>query len=215
TAGPYPADMFVNLNPPTVCLVLLGVAQLMLFSLLRGRISALAERPRVRRAIDGLGKRGMTVYIWHMPVLIALAAALLLVNAWTGIALPEPLSAEWWSSRAMWLLVVGLAVAPVVSLFARFERGRRSSRDAARPTGRSVALDTLLGAGGVAVVLIAGFGPLPASAALAMLGSALLGSGNLGAALGRGLWSAGTSATSSTRMTAARPAADAARPAVS
>ena len=215
TAGPYPADMFVNLNPPTVCLVLLGAAQLMLFSLLRGRISALAERPRARRAIDGLGKRGMTVYIWHMPVLIALAAALLLVNASTGIALPEPLSAEWWSSRALWLLLVGLAVTPVVSLFARFERGRRTVRDTAGPTGRSVVLDTVLGAGGVAVVLIAGFGPVPASAALAMLGLALLGSGRVGAALRRGVRSAGTSATSSTRMTAARPAADAARPAVS
>ncbi|MET0853751.1 MAG: acyltransferase [Microterricola sp.] len=215
TAGPYPADMFVNLNPPTVCLVLLGVAQMMLFSLLRGRISVVAEHPRVRRAIDALGKRGMTVYIWHMPVLIALAAALLLVNAATGIALPEPLSAEWWSSRAMWLLAVGLAVAPVVSLFSRFERGRRGRKRAARPTGRSVALDAVLGAGGVAVVLIAGFGPLPAAAALAMLGVALLGSGRVSAALRRGIRSAGRSATSSTRMTAARPAADAARPAVS
>lgn len=209
TAGPYPADMFVNLNPPTVCLVLLGVAQLMLFSLLRERISAVAEHPRARRAIDGLGKRGMTVYIWHMPVLIALAAALLLVNAATGIALPEPLSAEWWSSRAMWLLAVGVAVAPVVSLFARFERGRRNSPAATGPRGRSVALDALLGAGGVAVVLIAGFGPLPAAVALTMLGVALLGSGRVGTALRRGIRSVRTTATSSTRMTAARPAGDA------
>ncbi|RZU63930.1 fucose 4-O-acetylase-like acetyltransferase [Microterricola gilva] len=207
TAGPYPADMFVNLNPPTVCLVLLGAAQLMVFSLLRGRISVLAERERVRRAIDGLGKRGMTVYIWHMPVLIALAAALLIVNAATGIALPEPLSAEWWSSRAMWLLLVGVAVAPAVSLFARFERGRRSG-SAALPTSRSVALDALLGAGGVAVVLIAGFGPLPATAALTMLGIALLGSGRIGAALRAG-WAARPTTTSSTRMTQARPAGDA------
>jgi fucose 4-O-acetylase-like acetyltransferase len=215
TAGPYPADMFVNLNPPTVCLVLLGAAQLMLFSLLRSRISTLAGRPRARRAIDALGKRGMTVYIWHMPVLIALAAALLLVNASTGIALPEPLSAEWWSSRALWLLVVGLSVAPVVSLFARFERGRRTVPGSAQPTGRSALLDTVLGAGGVAVVLIAGFGPLPAAVALAMLGVALRGSGRVGAALRRCSLSIRTTETSSTRMTGARPAGDAARLAAS
>ncbi|KQW08292.1 hypothetical protein ASC66_05070 [Leifsonia sp. Root4] len=215
TAGPYPADMFVNLNPPTLCLVLLGAAQLMLFSLLRGRISALAERPRARRAIDELGKRGMTVYIWHMPVLIILAAALLILNATTGLALPEPLSAEWWSSRALWLLIVGLAVTPVVSLFARFERGRRPVSGAALPTPRSVALDTVLGAGGVAVVLIAGFGPLPASAALTMLLVALLGSGRVGAALRRAVPSVRTTTTSSTRMTGARPAGDAAAVAAS
>jgi hypothetical protein len=85
----------------------------------------------------------------------------------------------------------------------------------AQPTGRSALLDTVLGAGGVAVVLIAGVGPLPAAVALAMLGVTLLGSGRVGAALRRGSPSIRTTETSSTRMTGARPAGDAARLAAS
>lgn len=182
TIGPYPADMLVNLNPPTLCLVLLGVAQLMLFSLLRRRIGSLAGHPLVRRLIEALGRCGMTVYIWHMPVLIALAALLLVLNSASGLALPEPLSPSWWSSRPLWLAVAGLSVVPVVAVFARFERGRRTAQNCiplAESTPRSVALDTVLGAGGVTVVLVAGFGVLPASAAILMLSSALYGTGRI------------------------------------
>ena len=47
--GPYPVDMLVNLNPPTVCLVVLGVAQLALFQLARPRIRAWVERADASR----------------------------------------------------------------------------------------------------------------------------------------------------------------------
>jgi peptidoglycan/LPS O-acetylase OafA/YrhL len=177
TAGPYSADMLVNLNPPTVCLVALGVAQLMAFSLLRPRFSALAQHPLSGRVIDALGRTGMTVYLWHMPVLIGLAAVLLWLEAAAGVPLPEPLGADWWAGRPLWLVVVALAVVPVVALFARFERGRGMPRGA---TGaRFAALDTLLGAGGVAVVLVAGFGLLPAAVALLALLCALVGTGRI------------------------------------
>jgi hypothetical protein len=178
TAGPYSADMMVNLNPPTLCLAVLGVAQLMVFSLLRPRIAALAERPVIRRVTAALGQRAMTVYLWHMPVLIALAAVLLVLNATTSVVLPEPLSPAWWASRPIWLIVVGLAVMPVARLFSRFERGRRMPR-AAAPTPVTTALsatcDTVLGAAGVATALIAGFGVVPAMVSLALLLVALRG----------------------------------------
>lgn len=188
TAGPYSADMLVNLNPPTVCLVALGVGQLMVFSLLRARFSAIAAHPIAGRVVDWMGQRAMTVYLWHMPVLIALAAALLVANAVTGLELPEPLSLEWWADRPLWLVVVALAVAPVVALFARFERGRRMTaadstrRRPASPSPASprwVVLDTLLGAGGVAVVLVIGFGVVPSSIALVMMLLALRGTQRL------------------------------------
>jgi hypothetical protein len=174
----------------------LGVAQLMGFSLLRPRIAALAERPLVRRVTDLLGQRSMTVYLWHMPVLIALAAVLLLLNAAgsggaTGIdggiaLLPDPLSPDWWASRPLWLVAVAVAVVPVARLFGRFERGRRMTRPAATaavhaitPTPLTITLDVLLGAGGVAVALIAGFGIVPAVVSLTMLGGSLMGSGRV------------------------------------
>lgn len=223
-SGLYSPDMYVNLNPPTVCLVLLGAAQLMVFSLLRTRIAGLAEKPIARRIIDALGQRGMTIYIWHMPVLIALAAGCLALNAFAGVYLPEPLSVGWWMGRPIWLVIVGLAVIPVVALFARFERGRRmprahaSASKAASQRAVFVALDTLLGAGGVLTVLIAGFGIVPASVALALLVASLLGTARIAgrvAALSRSFtrhtqpmalpyWG-----ESSLRMTPPRPAGDA------
>jgi peptidoglycan/LPS O-acetylase OafA/YrhL len=178
-SGPYSADMLENLNPPTVSLVLLGVAQLMVFSLLRSRIAALAERPIVRTVTDALGSRSMTVYLWHMPVLIALAAVLLVANAVTGVALPEPLSPGWWATRPAWLLVAGLAVVPVVRFFGRFERARRGVRPTVTGGVPTVAADTILGAAGVATALIAGFGVVPAVISLTLLGAALVGTGRL------------------------------------
>ena len=49
--GPYSLDMFENLNPPNVTLVVLGVAQLALFQLARPRC------PRARRGRTGRGRR--------------------------------------------------------------------------------------------------------------------------------------------------------------
>jgi peptidoglycan/LPS O-acetylase OafA/YrhL len=189
TAGPYSADMLDNLNPPTVCLVVLGVAQVMVFSLLRERIATLAERPLARAITDALGARSMTVYLWHMPVLIALAAVLLVVHAVGGVTLPEPLTVQWWATRPVWLVATALAVVPVVAFFARFERARRAPRTsrapspAARVAAVAAAIDTLLAAAGVATALIAGFGVLPAAVSLALLGTALLGSARVCAVL--------------------------------
>jgi fucose 4-O-acetylase-like acetyltransferase len=177
TTGPYPADMFVNLNPPTVCLVLLGVAQLMAFSLLRPRFAALAAEPRSGAIIGALGRCGMTVYLWHLPVLIGLSALLIGAHTAFGGLLPAPLGGDWWASRPLWLLCVAAAAVPVVALFTRFERGGRRAPGPARV--RPVILDTLLGAGGVSVALVGGFTAAPAAISLALLGCALVGTGRL------------------------------------
>ncbi|MFF2275865.1 acyltransferase [Agromyces sp. NPDC058126] len=180
-AGPYPVDMLVNLNPPTLCLVVLGVAQLALFQLARPRIRAWVDERDASRAISFLGERAMTVYLWHMPVLVGLAGAALAANAVLGLPLPEPLSAGWWASRPIWLVVSAVVVAAVVLVFARFERsgglrGRTAGTAAADRAGRAMtALESVCAAGGVVVLLVAGFGPVQAGIALALLGFALTG----------------------------------------
>src|SRR5688572_16861302 len=190
TAGPYPVDMFVNLNPPTVCLVVLGVAQLALFQLARPAISAWVERADASGAISAVGARAMTVYLWHLPVLILLAGLSLVANVMFGLPLPEPLSLEWWASRPLWLSVAAGVVLPVALVFGRFERaargdggrgrgrgtpargirGPRRSLSATAPRTASVtaiaattAIDAVCGVVGVAVLLVFGFAPLPAA----------------------------------------------------
>ncbi|MFE6965379.1 acyltransferase [Agromyces sp. NPDC057679] len=180
-AGPYPVDMLENLNPPSLCLVVLGVAQLALFQLARPRIRAWVDERDASRAISFVGERAMTVYLWHMPVLVGLAGAALAANAVLGLPLPEPLSAGWWASRPIWLVVSAVVVAAVVLVFARFERsggrhGRTAGTSAADRAGRAMtALESVCAAGGVVVLLVAGFGPVPAAIALALLGFALTG----------------------------------------
>ena len=124
--GASPVNLFEALNPPTAPLALLGVVQFAVFARLRPRLAQWAEFPRVRTASDVINGTAMTIYSWHMPVVVLLAGVLLgvepLLAEGAGTLLPVPLSAEWWASRPLWLVAAGLAVAGVVALVARLER---------------------------------------------------------------------------------------------
>jgi hypothetical protein len=191
--GPYDVDMFENLNPPSVCLVVLGVAQLALFQLARPRIRAWVERADASRLISSVGERAMTVYLWHMPVLIALAGLSLVANASFGLPLAEPMSLEWWATRPLWLGVAAAMVVPVAIVFGRFERARggQATAGARAPAaaasvvtstrGRvaATAIDAVSGVAGIALLLVAGFGPVPAAVALGLLAVSLVGSARM------------------------------------
>ena len=125
----------------------------------------------------------MTVYLWHMPVLVALAGLSLVANASFGMPLPEPLTLDWWATRPLWLVVAAAAVVPVVLVFARFERGRRadSERAPVAAAARWTAVDAVCGVAGIAVLLVVGFAPAPALIAIVLLAVALVGSARLAA----------------------------------
>ena len=59
----------------------------------------------------------MTIYLWHLPLLGAMAGLLLLTD------FPKPASgtAEWWWSRPLVLLGVVLLLLPAIALFGRLE----------------------------------------------------------------------------------------------
>ena len=167
--GLSPANLYAALNPPTAALALLGVVQLALFARFRPALAAWAESPRVQRCSDALNGASMTIYAWHMPIVVLLAGATLGVGSLGGGAaalIPEPLSGAWWLSRPAWLAVAGLAVAAVVPLVHRWER-RPAAGGAAASAWRVVAA-VLCGAGGVLAILAAG-GALWAWAAGALL----------------------------------------------
>jgi peptidoglycan/LPS O-acetylase OafA/YrhL len=211
--GPYDVDMFENLNPPSVCLVVLGVAQLALFQLARPRISAWVERVDASRLISAVGERAMTVYLWHMPVLIALAGLSLVANASFGLPLPEPMSLEWWATRPLWLGVAAAMVVPVAIVFGRFERARRGRATAggrtraaaasvvtsARGRVAAAAIDAVSGVAGVALLLVAGFGPVPAAVALGLLAVSLVGSARMLTCVGLGTHGGATRVTAAKR----------------
>ena len=115
--GLYPGNMLANLNPPNLSLLFLAVSQaaaLQLFRPVLGRIASLA---RVQRVLAVVGRRSMTVYLWHLPLLAAMSGLLLL----TDVPRPAGGTPAWWWSRPLVLLAVVILLLPVLALFGRLE----------------------------------------------------------------------------------------------
>ena len=146
--GFYPTDLYAALNPPMAALVLLGIAQTMLFLQLRAGLRRFGALPGIARVTCWVGDRSMTIYSWHMLVTIAIAGALIIAP----FSLPTPVSLDWWLTRPLWFVAVGFAVFLVASLAGRLERRRVTA-----PAGRfATVAATLLAIAGVVATLIIG-----------------------------------------------------------
>ena len=117
TWGPYSPSMLGNLNPPTAPLVLLGVAQACLLRVLRPVLARLMRVRAVQGFIFVMGTRLMTVYLWHLPVILAVTGLSLLVPG----AAPVPSSAAWWWTRPVMFVVVLAVVLALSLLIVRWE----------------------------------------------------------------------------------------------
>lgn len=158
--GLYRGNMLVNLNPPNLCLLLLGIAQAVLMEVARPVLAPLASVRWIRRVLQIAGSRSLTVYLWHLPLLVAMSGLLLLAP----VPKPESGTAEWWWSRGIVLLALLLLLLPAVAAFGRLEERPTTPPDTrCRPA-----------AVGAAVVVV--FLPV-ADAALGGLTLALLGTG--------------------------------------
>ncbi|TVU60886.1 acyltransferase [Paenarthrobacter nitroguajacolicus] len=173
--GVYSGDMLANLNPPTGALVLLAVAQLMIFSMCQAPIRRWAANPSVMALVSAVGSRAMTVYLWHMPVLVGLAGLLLI----SPLPLPVPGTAEWWLSRPAWLAAALCVLVPTAGFFGRFERINKTA-GGPLATSRRATVSTLLGVSGVVVLLIEGITPGAAAISVLLFSTALIGQASLG-----------------------------------
>ena len=135
--GPYSPDMLTNLNPPTVPLIALGLSQACVLRLLHPLLTRLMNTRAARAVVFLVGSRLMTIYLWHLPIIIILAGVALLIPG----ASPEPGSAAWWWSRIpIYLVVLGLLFA-LSLLVGRWERPRDVQT---RPPGGVVAVACIL-----------------------------------------------------------------------
>jgi hypothetical protein len=151
----YSTDMYENLNPPTTCILVLGVGQIFLVAFAHPWLTRVAEHASVRRVVDAINGNAMTIYLWHVPVAVVVGLTMVRV----GLGAPEPLSAAWWETRPLFLLLVAIAVIPVVAFIARQE-ARRPVFTAQRMPAILAALKVVLAVAGVATVLIIGFTPI-------------------------------------------------------
>ncbi len=150
----YPGQELSNTTPPKITLLALASFQ---FSLL-----LLVEKP-VRKKLEGLrlwagtvliNSMIMSLYLWHVTVMVILISLLYLVGG-VGLAI-EPGSANWWLSRPLWIAVLLLLLIPVALLVSPLER---VSRDAAAsyPSGLRQVSGAMLICLGVALLARFGF----------------------------------------------------------
>ncbi len=90
-----PGDRFSNVSPPTTVLMILGVVEALAAIALREPLGRLMTRVGVWRYVVAVNASAMTLYLWHLPVLIVLYV---LEHA-SGLTLP--------TSRSGGLVVMG------------------------------------------------------------------------------------------------------------
>ena len=151
----YSKDMYENLNPPTICILVLGVGQIFLLAFAHPWLSTAAAVRPVRIAADAINRNSMTIYLWHVPVVVIIALSML----GAAIPAPEPLSGDWWWTRPLFLLLVAVALVPVVLVIARFEKQKLAFNSTRMPAVLA-ALKVVFSVGGVATILVAGFTPV-------------------------------------------------------
>ncbi len=160
-AGPYPIAMagspdesLSNTLPPKITLLALGVTQ---FCFLLA-----CEKP-LQRWLDRLGpwtatvlinSMIMTIYLWHMTVMIVVVAIAYLAG---GIGLtPEPGSAEWWWTRPLWIAFLATILMPLALLLSAVER-RSLPADRPEPSTPRLIIGAMLICLGVALTAGVGF----------------------------------------------------------
>lgn len=113
----YSGNMLENLNPPNLCLLLLGISQAATLQLLRPALAWVASVRWIHWVVAVAGRRSVTVYLWHLPLLVAMSGLLLLTD------FPKPASgtAEWWWARPLVFLAVVVLLVPALVLFGRLE----------------------------------------------------------------------------------------------
>jgi hypothetical protein len=151
----YSKDMYENLNPPTTCILVLGVGQIFLVAFFKPQLDAIAQVPLVRRSAAVVNANSMTIYLWHVPIVVLIG----LMFVGTATPLPEPLSGSWWQTRPLVLLLVAVALVPVVLLLKRME-SRTLIFVPARMPAVLAALKVIFSVTGVAIILIVGFTPV-------------------------------------------------------
>ena len=134
SVGPYPTSMvglpgesFSNMAPPSLVLALHALALAGVVGAARPALEALTRRAQVWRATTAVNLTAMTLYLWHLPVLITMVAVLHMVGldrpvTWLSAELAVPGTWFWlWTIPYFGLYLA--CVAGVVRLMWPIELG--------------------------------------------------------------------------------------------
>ena len=165
--GPYPLAMvgspdesLSNTLPPKATLLALAIFQFGLLLAVEGPMRGLLNGPRLWAATVLINTMIMTVYLWHITVMIIFVALLYLAGGF-GLGL-EPATAAWWYSRPIWIVVLLVLLVPVALLLSPLERRPRGAGAHVPPPARQISGAMMLCLG-IALLAMYGYGggPLP------------------------------------------------------
>ncbi|MFB3077509.1 MAG: acyltransferase [Lysobacterales bacterium] len=163
--GPYPLAMggspdegLSNTAPPKITLLALAIFQFGLLLAIEKPMRRMLSGPRVWAATVLINSMIMTVYLWHLTVMVIIVSLAYLAG---GLGLGfEPGSSEWWLTRPLWMAVLYAALLPIALLFAPLERRARLPAAAVPAAVRQVG-GAILICLGVALLARFGFGSAP------------------------------------------------------
>jgi len=163
--GPYPFAMvgspdegLSNTLPPKITLLALGITQFGLLLAIEAPMRRMLSGVRLWAATVLINSMIMTVYLWHLTVMVVLVALAFLAGG-LGLGL-DPGSAEWWATRPIWIGVLFAALLPVTLLLSTFERRPRAA-DASTPAAARMVGGAMLLCLGVALLALFGLGTTP------------------------------------------------------
>ncbi len=174
-AGPYPLAMvgspdehLSNTLPPKVTLLALAAVQFGVLLSLEAPVRRFLSGSRAWAATVLVNGMIMTVYLWHLTVMVILVAIAFAVGGF-GLRI-EPGSPEWWLTRPLWIGVLYAVLLPVALVLAPLERRSRPAGAPVPSAARQVVGAVLL-CFGLARLALFGFGntPVPGLDAAAFL----------------------------------------------
>ena len=144
TAGGYPVSMITvpgeaisNSRPPSLALLCLAVFHGGLVISLETPLRRWLKRPLPWTLTVLVNGRIMTLFLWHITVMILTIGTL---NVLGGVGLGiEPDSGLWWTTRPLWIGLLAVLLLPALALFGRFEQTSRKGAAASPPAWRSIA----------------------------------------------------------------------------
>ena len=163
--GPYPFAMvgspdvgLSNTLPPKITLLALGITQFGLLLAIEAPMRRMLSGVRIWAATVLINSMIMTLYLWHLTVMVIIVALAFLAGG-LGLGL-DPGSAEWWATRPIWIGVLYAVLLPVTLLLSTFERRPRAA-DAATPAAARLVGGAMLLCLGVALLALFGLGTTP------------------------------------------------------
>lgn len=115
-----PGEKISNMNPPTVAIMFLAIAQIGIVIIVRDRLQKVLQGKRIWTFTVLINSMIMTIFCWHQSALCIVTLTRL------GLNINEPAAGTgmWWATRPLLMGCYAIVLAGIVAVFWKYERWR-------------------------------------------------------------------------------------------